>query len=185
MAGLDGKRGDDLRPAGPALRSPRRIRSGSCLPPRRRSASGPARSRGAASPRKPRSGSWRRCPCRAGAAGRMQSLRARPARRSCKRLRQLVAQLVRGEIELQRRHRDEIALHGVKVGAFAQLRRVAAEAQPVIRQAAPVGPLLDAEIVGELALAGDARALDLFRPAAREVQVEERADRQVDGEQRS
>ncbi len=60
---------------------------------------------------------------------------------------------MRGEIEFQRRHRDKIALHRVDVGAFAQLGRVTAEAQPVIWQAAPVGTLLDAEIVGELALA--------------------------------
>ena len=90
---------------------------------------------------------------------------------------------MRGEVEFERRHRDEVALHRVKVGALAQFGRVAAKAQPVIRQAAPVRPLLDAEIVGELALAGDARALDLVGLAAREVQVEEGAYRQIDGEQ--
>jgi len=61
-------------------------------------------------------------------------------------------QFVRGEIELQRRHRDEVALHGVDVCTFAQLRHVAAETQPVIRKAATVGALLDDE--GELAVIG-------------------------------
>ena len=167
------ERSDDRSPAGRRPRSPRRIRSASCGPTRRRS----AMARQEAGARRRLEGRDQFLGDDALAAQAQQeggkALAVVGRRRSCQRLRQLVAHLVRGEVELAaaspRRSGCACACRSVP---SRQLGRLAAEAQPVIGQAAAVGALVDPHAVDQLALAVT-RCPHLVRRAVREIDVEE------------
>src|ERR1039457_4205559 len=88
----------------------------------------------------------------------------------------LLARFVVGEVKLQRRDRDAPRLHGPEVGAFRRPAFAALDADPVIRLAASIEPVLDAEIVGiALTLAGYHHALDRAWAAVGKIDVEHHA----------
>src|SRR6478672_6485811 len=78
-----------------------------------------------------------------------------------------------GKIELQRRHRDAPRLHRPEIGASRLLGFAALDADPVIRLAARIEPVVDAqEIRRALALSGHRHTFDRARLAVRKIDVE-------------
>ena len=125
VARLDARARRSPPPAGRRPRSPRRIRSAPCGPTRRPTATGPAGSRAAASPRTRRSSSFGDDALAAQAqqeGGEAFAVVGRSVHASA--FVELVRDLVGGQVELQRRHRDRAVAQCRDVGALAHVRRV-------------------------------------------------------------